>query len=244
MRAEHSFLKEVSNKNLYVLLSRLVFLISHRQQPYHIMHVRLHTDLPGAIVEGNRRADVLAMVAHNPNLPDIFQQAKLSHQFFHQNVPGLIRNFELTREQAKAIEGSCPQCQTYQVAFLEKGVNPRGLNANELWQTDITHFTPFGRQKYIYVSVDTFSGAVFASAHAGESATFIKKHLLMAFATLGVPKAIKTDIGPAYISKQLKLFFQDWGVRHGTGIPYSPTGQAIVERTHQTLKRVLHQQWG
>ncbi|NWU39002.1 IGEB protein, partial [Hylia prasina] len=31
-------------------------------------------------------------------------------------------------------------------------------------------------------------------------------------------------------------------VKHSTGIPHSPTGQSNVERTHQTLKRVLHQQ--
>ncbi|NXE03409.1 POK19 protein, partial [Chaetorhynchus papuensis] len=33
-------------------------------------------------------------------------------------------------------------------------------------------------------------------------------------------------------------------IEHRTGIPHSPTGQAIVERTHQTLKRVLEQQKG
>ncbi|NWY27042.1 IGEB protein, partial [Pheucticus melanocephalus] len=31
-------------------------------------------------------------------------------------------------------------------------------------------------------------------------------------------------------------------IEHKTGIPYSPTGQAVVERTHQSLKRVLEQQ--
>ena len=45
MRAEHSLLKEVSNQNLYKLLSKLIYLISHKKQPYHIMHVRSHTDL-------------------------------------------------------------------------------------------------------------------------------------------------------------------------------------------------------
>ncbi|NXD31691.1 IGEB protein, partial [Spelaeornis formosus] len=31
-------------------------------------------------------------------------------------------------------------------------------------------------------------------------------------------------------------------VEHKTGIPHSPTGQAVVERTHQTLKQVLARQ--
>ncbi|NXM61281.1 PO113 protein, partial [Illadopsis cleaveri] len=242
MRAEHSILREVSNKNLYLLLSKLVFFISHRKQPFHVMHVRSHTDLPGAIVEGNRRADMLAMAIQTANVPDTFQQAKLSHQFFHQNTHALSHMFHLTREQAKAIVASCPQCQSYQVPFLDSGVNPRGLNSNEIWQTDVTHYQAFGCQKYIHVSVDTFSGAIFASAHAGENATFVKRHFYLAFASLGVPKQIKTDNGPAYTSKHLRSFFQDWGIQHTTGIPHSPTGQSVVERTHQTLKRVLDQQ--
>lgn len=50
---------------------------------------------------------------------------------------------------------------------------------------------------------------------------------------------MKTDSGPAYTSQRVALFFQQWGVSHCTGIPHSPTGQAIVERAHATLKRLL-----
>lgn len=140
------------------------------------MHVRSRTDLPGAIVEGNRRTDALAMVAQTPRLPDIFQQVKLSHQFYHRNVHALVKMFHLTREQAKAVVGLCLQCQSYQVPFLERGVNPRGLNSNKLWQTNVIHIPSFGWQDYVHVSVDTFSGAVFASVHTSENVAFVKKH--------------------------------------------------------------------
>ncbi|NWW99874.1 POK19 protein, partial [Caloenas nicobarica] len=62
----------------------------------------------------------------------------------------------------------------------------------------------------------------------------VKKHLQGCFAVLGVPHAIKTDNGPAYISRTFVDFCKLWGIRHHTGIPHSPTGQAIVERAHQT----------
>ncbi|RMC21228.1 hypothetical protein DUI87_02086 [Hirundo rustica rustica] len=68
------------------------------------------------------------------------------------------------------------------------------------------------------------------------------KHLIHAFSFLGIPKELKTDNGPAYKSRELCSFLQQWGVEHKTGIPHSPTGQAMVERTHGTIKRVLHQQ--
>ncbi|NXH89354.1 POK18 protein, partial [Edolisoma coerulescens] len=62
----------------------------------------------------------------------------------------------------------------------------------------------------------------------------VERHLVQAFATLGVPKQLKTDNGPAYVSARLWQFLQSWGVEHTMGIPHSPTGQAIVERTRKT----------
>ncbi|NXD74825.1 POK19 protein, partial [Eolophus roseicapillus] len=59
-------------------------------------------------------------------------------------------------------------------------------------------------------------------------------HFITAFSTLGVSKTIKTDNGPGYIAHKTQAFFQQWGIQHITGIPYSPTGQAIIERTHCT----------
>lgn len=145
------------------------------------MHVRPHTDLPGPVAEGNRRADALAMPVQVPNVPDTFAQAKLSHQFYHQNAPALMRMFKLPKEQARAIVATCPSCQSYQVPSLGSRVNPRGLSSCEIWQRDVTHVPQFGRSKYVHVSVDTFSGAVFASAHAGEKAKDVMKHFLLAF---------------------------------------------------------------
>ncbi|NXH18353.1 POK25 protein, partial [Bucco capensis] len=55
-----------------------------------------------------------------------------------------------------------------------------------------------------------------------------------AFAALGIPREIKTDNGPGYIAHSTQTFFQCWGIQHVTGIPHSPTGQAIVELMNQT----------
>ncbi|RMC20661.1 hypothetical protein DUI87_01513 [Hirundo rustica rustica] len=241
-RAEQAVLSEVSNAALFNLLSKLVNLVSHREQQFYVMHIRSHTDLPRFIAEGNRRADALAVPVEMAPLPDIFGQAKISHQLFHQNAPGLVRQFHLTQEQAQAIVSMCPSCQQHALPALSAGANPRGLKSCEVWQTDVTHIMSFGRQRYVYVSVDTFSGAVYASAHTGEKSSDAMKHLIQAFSFLGIPKSIKTDNGPTYTSKEFRSFLQQWGVKHKSGIPYSPTGQAIVERTHQNLKRVLSQQ--
>ncbi|KGL78839.1 hypothetical protein N309_09732, partial [Tinamus guttatus] len=237
-RLEHSFLKEVSNETLFALLWKLRWLLNRRIYPYFIQHVRSHTSLPGPISEGNAQADSLAGAVV---LPDRFAQARLSHDFYHQNAKALRRSFQLTQEQARQIIQSCPDCQRI-LPVPSIGVNPRGLSALEIWQSDVTHIPEFGRFKYVHVSVDTFSSCIYASVHTGEKAKDVCRHFMMAFAMLGVPKTIKTDNGPAYIAQKTQIFFQQWGIQHITGIPHSPTGQAIIERTHGTLKNMLQKQ--
>ena len=39
-----------------------------------------------------------------------------------------------------------------------------------------------------------------------------------------------------------QAFLENWGIRHKMGIPYNPTGQAIVKRPHQTFKILLNKQ--
>ncbi|NWW25040.1 POK19 protein, partial [Falcunculus frontatus] len=235
-RAKGAWLLETNNPKIHLLLSKLVKLVFHRKQPFFVMHVRSHTDLPGFISKRNRMADVLAEAVHVANLPDVFQQAKLSHALFHQNVPALIRMINLRKDQAKAIAATCPNCQPLQIPSMGAGVNPTGLGSGELWQMDVTHVPEFGRQKYVHVCIHTFSGAIYASAHSGEKVKDVIYHLIQAFSVLGVPKEVKMDNGPAYTLEPLQDSFQEWGISHVTGIPHSATGQALVDRAHQTLK--------
>ena len=67
---------------------------------------------------------------------------------------------------------------------------------------------------------------IFASVHAGEKAKGVCKHLLSAFAKLGVPKMIKRDNGPRYGARATHYFFQQWGIQHLAGIPHSPYGSS------------------
>ena len=50
------------------------------------------------------------------------------------------------------------------------------------------------------------------------------------------PNSIKTDNGPAYISKQFKQFLHSLSIKQITDIPYNPQTQDIVKQTHYTLK--------
>ena len=116
------------------------------------------------------------------------------------------------------------------------GVNPRSLKPNILWQMDVTHISSFGKLSFVHVTVDTFSHVIIATARTGEAVTDVIQHLFTCFSYLGLPKALKTDNAPAYTSKSFQEFCLQFQIKHNTGIPYNPQGQAIVERAHQTLK--------
>ena len=106
-------------------------------------------------------------------VPHNFEQARLPHDFFHQNASSLRKQFALSRGQATEIFRACPECQCITPIPLYAGANPRGLRANELWQSDATHIPTFGRLSYVHVSVDTFSGFLVATAHTGEKERFM-----------------------------------------------------------------------
>jgi transposase InsO family protein len=140
----------------------------------------------------------------------------------------------------REIVKACPACAV-SLPIQHLGVNPRGLLPNQVWQMDITHFPELGKLKYIHVSIDTFSGFIFASPHTGEAAKDVLSHLISAFTVMGKPTHIKTDNGPAYTSSKFKQFCSNLQICHTTGIPYNPQGQGIVECAHLTLKTWLTQ---
>ncbi|KFP21292.1 hypothetical protein Z169_04666, partial [Egretta garzetta] len=239
-RIERSQIKHIQNEVLFLKFKELMFLVERCTHPYCVLHVRSHTTLLGFFAKGNARADRLANVALRVPVPNTLSQARTSHQFFHQSAEVLSRQFSIPAGDAKLIAQTCPDCQQQSGPLTT--VNPRGLSALRIWQTDVTHIPEFGRLKYVHVSIDTYSHALWATAMTGETTRHAQARFRTAFAALGVPKEIKTSNGPASISRSTRNFFHTWGITHKTGIPHSPTGQAIVERVHRTLEDLLAKQ--
>ncbi|NXF55495.1 POK18 protein, partial [Oceanites oceanicus] len=103
---EFSHLKDVNNAQLFALFKTLRERIHRRIHPFFILHIRSHTALPGPLAEGNRLADSLAGAV----VPGTFEQARRSHDFYHQNK-ALARMFHLPLTQARQIVAACPECQ-------------------------------------------------------------------------------------------------------------------------------------
>ena len=191
---------------------------------------------------GNTLADQLAL---GPNILTAHEAVNF-HELTHVNWRWLHQMFpQVPVKELKKIVQTCKSCQPFlRVPPLQpQGVNPWGLRPNAIWQTDVTHFATFGKL-YAFMSIDTYSRACWAMPHSGERAKHAQSHFLQCFATLGLPHQIKMDNGPCFASTALAGFFERWGIKHTTGIPYNLQGQAIVERNHQYLKEQLQKQKG
>lgn len=224
--------------NAVPLFHQLQALIIARNVPFYIGHLRAHTDLPGPLSHGNALADRHTRLIC-PLSIDLISKAKQYHNLHHVNAHTLRLLFKITREQARQIVKNCPGCVTL-LPLPHLGVNPRGLLPNEIWQMDVTHISEFGSLKYVHVSIDTYSGFIFASLHSGEASKNVIAHVLQCLTTLGKPQTIKTDNGPGYTSQAFKNFCLQFNIKHITGIPYNPQGQGIIERAHQTLKNTIN----
>ena len=138
-------------------------------------------------------------------LPSSKQQLLIS--FFHQNSQALQKQHDIPHSQAKQIIKEYPDCQAFNKAPPSTGVNPRGLSSQMTWQMDVTHYAPFGKFKYVHISIDTYSGALHASALTGESAKNIQAHWLEASSHLGRPSKLKLIMALDTLPIPLRSFF-------------------------------------
>lgn len=68
---------------------------------------------------------------------------------------------------------------------------------------DVTHCEHSGKLKFLHGTIEIYSGLIHATALTGEAVKHVKKHLLSAFAALGLLQPIKADGGPIYTSESL-----------------------------------------
>ena len=101
---------------------------------------------------------------------------------------------------------------------------------------DITHCPELSSSSFLHVSIDTNSSFTWATRLQGETTQHVITPLLAYFAIMRTPNSIKTDNGPAYISKQFKQFLHSFSIKQITDIPYNPQTQDIIKQTHYTLK--------
>ena len=69
-----------------------------------------------------------------------------------------------------------------------------------------------------------------------ETTRHVITYLSTYFVIMRTPNSIKTDNGPAYMSKQFKQFLHSFSIKQIINIPYNPQTQDIIKQTHYILK--------
>lgn len=130
------------------------------------------------------------------------------HSLIHLNGKGSSKYFSISLKEAREIITHAPLMGLLSFLHTLKG-NPRGQQPNDLWQMDVTHVPQFSCFAYVPISVDTYSGFIWATPLSGESPAHVIHHLSEAFATMGLPQNLKTDNGLGYTSHTFLIFHQN-----------------------------------
>jgi transposase InsO family protein len=129
----------------------------------------------------------------------------------------------------------------------DKFKNPT-TRVNKLWQTDFTWFKVTGWGWYYLSTVmDDYSRYIVSwNLSTTMNAEDVKETLDEAVEKTGVDRVnvrhrprLLSDNGPCYISKSLKMYLEEQGMKHSRGAPYHPMTQGKIERYHRTMKNVI-----
>ena len=116
---------------------------------------------------------------------------------------------------------------------------------NQMWQTDFTYFKIVGWGWYYLSTVlDDYSRYIIHwELCSTMAATDVQRTLDKALEATGLDKGsmpkLLSDNGPCYISKELKEYVKDKGIKHVRGKPNHPQTQGKIERYHRSMKNVV-----
>lgn len=91
---------------------------------------------------------------------------------------------------------------------------------------------------YVIVT-DYFSKFVEIERLPDKSSSTVINKIKKIFSRHGIPKELFTDNGPEYSAACFKRFAKEWDFKHTTSSPHFPQSIGFVERTIQTIKKLL-----
>ncbi|RLV63194.1 hypothetical protein DV515_00018518 [Chloebia gouldiae] len=101
-----------------------------REGTISVIHINSHDPIKGCFQIGNDKADAAAKGLWT------LRDAHQLHKALHIGAKVLAKKCGIPIPDAKHVVAPCPHCQ--KTPLWSSGVNPRGLQASEVWQTDLT----------------------------------------------------------------------------------------------------------
>ncbi|GAB0196972.1 E3 ubiquitin-protein ligase RBBP6-like [Grus japonensis] len=161
----------VSTSTIALMLEEALF---SRKGTISVIHVNSHDPIKGFFQTGNDKADAAAKGLWT------LRDARQLHESLHIGAKALAKRCGISATDAKHIVATCPHCQ--KTPLWSSGVNPRGLKASEVWQTDFTFCQLLKPRAWLAVTVDTYSGMIVATQHLKTDSKATIQHWLTAMA--------------------------------------------------------------
>jgi transposase InsO family protein len=135
------------------------------------------------------------------------------------------------------IVSNCPICLDSQNKNQKEPLNSSEIPDGP-WQVVGTDLFTWNHADYVIVT-DYYSRFFeIGKLENTRSATVILL-LKSFFARHGIPREVRSDNGPQYSSQEFRKFAKEWDFKHITSSPHYPQGNALAEKSVQTVKRIL-----
>eukprot|EP00919_Chromeraceae_sp_WS-2016_P066441 GHVR01157151.1.p1 GENE.GHVR01157151.1~~GHVR01157151.1.p1 ORF type:complete len:547 (+),score=56.06 GHVR01157151.1:1117-2757(+) len=152
-----------------------------------------------------------------------------------------------TLAACEVVSTSCKACEKINVRLEKIPAKTAGsvevTKFNQVIYQDLIHLPARSPQGHVYSSVIVDSSTRYVSVLAIKQKSQAVQHLIAWVrrweSKFGIPKIIKTDNGGEFIGSEYTEFYVKEGIAPLTGAPYTPQTQALVERTNQSIKRLL-----
>ncbi|UYV60465.1 K02A2.6-like [Cordylochernes scorpioides] len=201
-------------------------------KPYWEFKEELH-EWQNLICRGNK------LLIPKTQRSDILKILHASHQGINNTI-ALAKGFIYWPGMNKEIEeliNNCSICQQTSRANLKEPLLPH--QAPEYpWQKVGIDIFQIESSKYLLI-VDYFSKYPEIYQLQDMTTDTIIRRLKRTFSNFGIPETLVSDNGPPFFSKEYQNFTRTWNIVHVTSSPYHAQSNGMVERTVQTLKKLI-----
>ena len=179
---------------------------------------------------------------------DVFEQVRNIHNLHHLGVNRTLFVARksiaetVSRDIVERVIHECNSCRSIDPSPVrwERGQ----LSVPHVWQCLALDITYVNKKPYLsMVDCGPSRFAIWRNVR-NESTDQVIYHLKQVFLERGAPSEILTDNGTCFTSREMRQFLKSWRVDHIFSCAYRHSGNAIAERNHRTIKRMVARSGG
>ena len=166
----------------------------------------------------------------------------------HEGHQGIVRTKQRLREkvwwpgmdaEAEQFLKACNQCQLLTNTCKLEPITPTILPDGPWQDLAIDLMGPFPSGENLLVVIDYYSRYQEVAIMKKTTSERIVTQLEAMFARHGIPRTIRSDNGPQFVSDEFKDYLRNNGIKHIRTTPYWPQGNGEVERQNRTLLKAI-----